>query len=142
MTHGDRILPGVRVEGVGLGGLSPDDARSRLATLARETAGRPLALVAGDQRLTVSPRQAGYVADVRTTVERAMRSGRGGPLGGLGSTLLGLIAHRDLPLVERVDRLRLEQAVAAVAGRLGGQSFAGGLVIDPATLAVSTKAPR
>ncbi|HEV7808517.1 MAG TPA: VanW family protein [Solirubrobacteraceae bacterium] len=142
MTHGDRILPGVRVDGVGLGGLSTARARRRLESLAAEAAGRPLALVAGDKRLTIAPQEAGYVADVRRSVERAMDSGRDAPLGGLGSTLLGLVATRDLPLEQHVDRRRLERTVASVAGRLGHPSSPGELVVDPGTLAVSTKAPR
>jgi vancomycin resistance protein YoaR len=142
MTHGDRILPGVRAEGVGLGGLSPARARRRLAPLAREAAERRLALVADGKRLTVVAREAGYVADVPRTVARAIDSGRGGPLGGLGATLLGLFTHRDLALVQRVDGRLLKQTVASAAGRLGQGSSAGEIVVDPETLAVTTKAPR
>ena len=141
-THSDRILPGVRVEGVGLGGLSDAEARRRLAPLAREAAEQPLSLPRDDRRLTLDPAEAGYVVDVPRTIARAKQSGRGGPLGGLWSTVAGLFGHRDLPLVERVDRARLRRAVASVAGRLGSGSLAGALVIDPQTLAVSTKPPR
>ena len=142
VTHSDRILPGVRVEGVGLGGLSEPDARRRLAPLAREAAEQPLSLHARDRRLTLDPVQAGYVVDLPRTIARAKRSGRGGPLGGLWSSVAGLFGHRDLPLVERVDRARLRRAVASISGRLGSDSLAGALVIDPQTLAVSTKQPR
>ncbi|MDX6683063.1 MAG: hypothetical protein QOG94_3102 [Solirubrobacteraceae bacterium] len=142
VTHGGRVLPGVRVDGVGLGGLSPAYARRRLEALAAEAAGRPLALVARDERIAIAPRQAGYVADVRRTVEQAMDAGRGGPLDGLASTLLGLFVARDLPLAQHVDRRRLERTVASIAGRLGHPSSPGELVVDPATLAVSTTAPR
>jgi vancomycin resistance protein YoaR len=142
MTHGDEVLPGVRVEGAGLGGLSPAQARRRLAPLARAAAVRRLALVAAGKRLTITPQAAGYVADVPATVARAIDSGRSGPLGGVGSTLAGLLTTRDLPLVQRVDRHRLGQTVALVAGRLGRGSSAGEIVIEPGTLAISTKAPR
>ena len=142
VTHADRILPGVRVESVGLGGLSDADARRRLAPLALEAAQQPLSLRARDRRLTLEPAEAGYIVDIRRTVANARRSGRSGPLGGLWSTVAGLFGHRDLPLVERVDRARLRRAVTSVAGRLGSGSLAGELVIDPQTLAVSTKLPR
>ena len=141
-THSDRILPGVRVEGVGLGGLSDAEARRRLAPLAREAAQQPLSLRAIDRRLTLDPAEAGYVVDVPRTIASAKESGRSGPLGGLWSTVTGLFGHRDLPLVERIDRARLRRAVASVAGRLGSGSLAGALVVDPQTLAVSTKPPR
>ncbi len=142
ITHGDRILPGVRVEGVGLGGLTPAQAQRRLAPLAREAAERRLALVGDDKRLTVVARNAGYVADVPRTVRRAMDSGRGGPLGGLGATVGGLFGHRDLALAQRVDGRLLKQTVASVATRLGQGSSPGEIVIEPGTLVITTKAPR
>jgi vancomycin resistance protein YoaR len=142
VTHSGQILPGVRVEGVGLGGLSEAQARLRLASLAREVAGESLALHARGRRLTISPAQAGYAVDIQATIARAMSSGRGGPLGGLWTTVAGLVRHRDVALVEAVDRRRLEATVASLVDRLGSSSLAGELAIEPGTLAVSTTPPR
>lgn len=142
VTHGDRVLPGVRIEGVGLGGLSAADARLRLAPLAREAAQQPLSLRARDRRLTLDPADAGYSVDVARTIRRALASGRSGPLGGLWTTVAGVVRHRDLPLTERVDRRRLRGAVASVAARLGSGSVAGELMIEPGTLTITTKPPR
>ncbi|MDP2712715.1 MAG: peptidoglycan binding domain-containing protein, partial [Solirubrobacteraceae bacterium] len=142
VTHSDRILPGVRVMGVGLGGLSEDEARRRLSSLVGELSSEPVILRAGDRRLTIAPEQAGYSVDLAQTAARALDSGRSGLFGGLGSTVAGLLTARDVPLAETIDRSQLERTVASAAGRLGSSSFAGELVIDPGTRAVSTKPPR
>ncbi len=141
-THGDRVLPGVRVEGVALGGATREEARERLTAIVGELAASPVTLVADAERETLAPRDAGYFADLDATADRALESGRGGPLGGLWSTLAGLVAPRDVALAQTVDRSQLDRAVASVAGRLGRPPFAGELVIEPGTLAISTKAPR
>ena len=60
------------------------------------------------------PAQAGYFADLDATADRALESGRDGPLGGLLSTVAGLVAARDVQLAQPVDR-----RAAAAHGRLG-----------------------
>ncbi len=142
VTHSDRVLPGVRVEGVTLGGATRDEVRDRLESIVREAAETPVTLVAEDRRETLRPRDAGYFVDLDATADRALTSGRGGPLGGLWSTVSGLLATRDVALSETVDGAQLERAVASVADRLGRMSFAGEIVIEPGTLAIATKPPR
>jgi vancomycin resistance protein YoaR len=142
VAHADRVLPGVRVEGVALGGASKEEARRRLATIADDGARVPVTLVAENRPLTIDPGQAGYVADLDATATRALDSGRGGPLGGLWSTLAGIFGGRDVPLAQTVDRRRLARAVASLAARLGRPPFAGELVVEPGTLAIVTKPPR
>jgi vancomycin resistance protein YoaR len=127
---------------VALGGASNEEVRRRLARIAADGAREPVTLVAENRPSTIDPRQAGYVADVEETAARALSSGRGGPLGGLWSTVAGIFGARDVPLAQTVDRRRLGQAVASLAGRLGRPPFAGELVVQPDTLAVSTKPPR
>ena len=143
LTHSGQILPGVRVEGVALGGASRAEARRLLAPLAADAAGEPVVLVAEDRRVRIAPREAGYSVDVEETIAHALDSGRGGPLGGLPATVAGLFgARRDVALAQRVDARRLEQAVASAAGRLGRERIAGEIVIEPGTLDITTKAPR
>jgi len=143
LTHSGQVLPGVEVEGVALGGASREDARRLLAPLAAEAAGAPVALVAEDRRVTLAPPEAGYAVDVDATVDAALEARRGGPLGGLGSTVAGLFGgRREVALVQTVDRRRLGAAVAAAAGRLGREHFPGEIVIEPGTLTITTKAPR
>ena len=141
-THGDRVLPGVRVDGVALGGATRDEVRERLTAIVERAAASRLTLVAEDRRETIVPRDAGYFADLDATADRALDSGRGGPLGGLWSTIAGLVVPRDVALAETIDGKQLDRTVATVAGRLGRKAFAGEIVIEPGTLAISTKAPR
>jgi vancomycin resistance protein YoaR len=142
MTHGDRVLPGVRVEGVALGGATRDEVRARLDPVIKKAAAAPVTLVAEGRRETLARANAGYFADLDATVNRALESGRSGPLGGFWSTVSGLFAARDVPLAQTVDRGQLGRAVALIAGRLGRPAFAGEIVIEPGTLAIGTKPPR
>lgn len=141
-THGDRVLPGVRVEGVDLGGATRDEVLARLRTTVAAAAAAPVTLRAEDRRETVAPRDAGYLADVEETADRALGSGRSGPLGGLWSTVAGLVVARDVPLAETVDAAQLRRVVARAAGLLGRDAFPGEIVIEPGTLAITTNAPR
>jgi vancomycin resistance protein YoaR len=142
LTHGDRVLPGVRVQGVKLGGATRAEVRARLAAVVKQAAASPVTLVAEGRRERVVAGEAGSFADLDATADRALASGRGGPLGGLWSTVSGLFGARDVPLAQTVDRDRLRRAVAAIAGRLGRPSYPGAIVIEPGTLAISTTAPR
>jgi vancomycin resistance protein YoaR len=142
-THADRVLPGVHVADVSLGGASKGEVRRRLAAVAEEAAGEPVTLRSEGRRLTVAPAQAGYFADVEETASRALRSGREGPLRGLWSTVAGLFgARREVALAQTVDRRQLGRFVASLADRLGRPAFAGELVIAPQDLAITTKPPR
>jgi hypothetical protein len=132
----------VSVEGVALGGTTRSEARARLATTAERAAHERVRLVAGDTTLTIAPEEAGYVADLDATITRAIGSGRGGPLGGLWTTVAGLFGTRDVPLVQRVESKPLAQIVSSLTDRLGRRAFPGELVIDPADLAITTKPPR
>lgn len=139
-VHGGKVLPGVRVADVSLGGLDEAAAKRRLRPVLREAA--PVTLVAGGRTFPVDPQKAGYFADVDRTVARAMDSGRGGPLGGLWSTFAGVLRARNISPTITVDRRLLRRAVAGAAQRIESRSFAGALVIAPESLVVTTKPPR
>ena len=141
LTHRDEVLPGTRMAGISLGGATETEARRRLAALEAEDA--PLALTTGSRVVRLRPSAAGYDLDERASARRAMRSGREGRLGGAWTTLKGLFTARDVPVVARIDRARLRDAVAGVAGRLDRPASVGALRIDDATLAVGVRsAPR
>jgi vancomycin resistance protein YoaR len=142
VTHDHKILPGVSVEGISLGGATRSQARARLSTIAERTAHEPIKLVVEDRRLMIAPEEAGYVADVDATITAAIGSGRGGPLGGLWTTVAGLFGGRDVALVQRVESKPLARIVSSLTDRLGRRSFPGELVVDPADLAITTKPPR
>src|SRR5690606_25217841 len=91
----DRIVPGVYVWDVDMGGLTCDEATARLAEF-RYPTDRWIALRYGDKTWPVDPGEMGAYLDVPATVEAALAVGQGG----------GLMA-----------RLR-EQAKAVLNGRL------------------------
>jgi vancomycin resistance protein YoaR len=142
VTHADEVLPGVRVEGVTLGGATRAEVRERLDPVVKEAAAAPVTVVAEQRRETLAPANAGYFGDLEATVDRVFESGRSGPLGGFWSTVSGLVATRDVPLAQTVDNEQLGRAVASIAGRLGRPAFPGEIVIEPGTLAITTKPPR
>jgi vancomycin resistance protein YoaR len=139
-VHTGKVLPGVRVAGVSLGGLDEDAAQRRLRPALRT--GKPVTLVAAGRTLPIDPQKAGYFADVDATVARAMDSGRGGPLGGLWSTFSGIFSARDVSPTVTVDQRLLRRTVADAARRIESRTFAGALVIQPESLVVSTTPPR
>lgn len=141
-THSGEVLPGVQVEGVALSGMSQDEARQRLKSIADEASREPVTLIAEDRRLTLQPAKAGYFADAAATAQAALDSGRSGPLGGLLATVVGLFVDRDVALEQSIDRAQLKRAVESLTDELGRRSFPGELVIDAEMLSVSVKEPR
>jgi vancomycin resistance protein YoaR len=140
VVYADRILPRTRVSGIAVSGASPADARRRLARVM--AADGLLAIAAGDRRLRVHPGRAGYAPDLDTTVARALAAGRTGPIGGVWSTVTGLLAGREVAVVGTVDERRLEETVAALAERIERRPFPGALRIARDTLAVAVERPR
>ena len=79
-AHQGRIYQGVRVAGFDLGGLSAEEARSRVEAHFAEYAHTPLALSFGDQTFQVTPAEAGARLDSGATIAAAMEWGREGSL--------------------------------------------------------------
>ncbi len=140
IAYSGKILPGTRVMGVGLGGVSKEEAGERLGDLSSDR--RAVTLVHGDRRLEVRANQVGFQLDVAATVSRALRAGRLGPLKGWGSTIWRLVVPRTVAPVYTLRRAALAHMVAVAARRVGRPAFRGGLVIDPGTLTVDVLPPR
>lgn len=92
----DRVIPGVYVWDVDVGGLSSGEVEERLATNFRYPQERHPILRYGDRVWTVDPAEFGTQLDIAATVETAMAVGHGGNL---------------------IDRL-FEQASALIKSRL------------------------
>jgi len=103
-TQANTILPGVRVEGTTVGGLSTDDATSVVQDLVSTAARQQVTLTGDDQVFPVSLADLKMTADVPATVERAL-DGEGGE--GVWATVTGPFVrtyHRltDTPLSVQV----------------------------------------
>jgi vancomycin resistance protein YoaR len=140
VAYADEVLPGTRVAGIALGGLSQDVARGRLATAWSED--RSVTVIAGKQRVTVHAGDVAFRLDAAATAARAVRAGRHGPLAGLGSEAVALLRPRDVQPVVAVDRRRLAGIVAMLARGADRPSFLGALSIDRETRRVDVAAPR
>ncbi|MCC6626134.1 MAG: VanW family protein [Chloroflexi bacterium] len=140
-AYRDRVLPGISIAGVELGGLTEADASAAVgARLASYTA-TPLMVQAGAARLPVTPADAGVRYDVPAMVQEALRVGRDGspaerlaawsPLGRRAQVLqpVGSVDQATLlqalaPLLREVNRPAVDATLHVSAER--------GLAISPA----------
>jgi vancomycin resistance protein YoaR len=76
----DRVRAGVEAGSLPLGGLTREEARTKLIERASELVSRPVELFDGTHRFTVAPRRIGFRPDVEATLENAMSVGRRGNL--------------------------------------------------------------
>ena len=140
VTHGDTALPGTKVAGIDVGGLTETEIRDRLAP---ELSGeRRLLLRADDEIVRVSLNAAGYRVDLDETARDAVQAGRGGFLFGVPSTLGGLVSSRTSPVDSDVDDAKLRKALERVEDQVGRKPYPGSLSVDPDTLDVTTKPSR
>jgi len=68
----DRILPGVTVAGVDVGGMTRVEAIGVIDTIAAERLDAPISIAALDDSWTVSPAELGQSADVEEAIDRAI----------------------------------------------------------------------
>jgi vancomycin resistance protein YoaR len=79
-TFADRVYPGVRAMGVGIGWHTLESAREKLEARAVELAARPIVLAQGDDSWTVYGSHLGVRPDVESALAYAYRQGREGNL--------------------------------------------------------------
>lgn len=108
MTSGE-VPPGTRIAGLDVGGLEPDEAADRLRGHVEAQEALPITVQAGETTTRIVPAEAGLGIDVEATVAAA----------GTGSwnpwrRLTSLVSGRDVPVVQSVDRERVESAVESV----------------------------
>ncbi|QDQ98489.1 VanW family protein [Tomitella fengzijianii] len=126
MTSGE-VPRGVRIAGVEVGGLEPEEAAERIRARAEDGGTRAVAVQAGDANFEVVPADAGLGIDAERSVAAA----------GTGSMnpwtrLTSLFTTRDVPVVGQVDQDALAAAVDGIAEEVdrpvveGGVAFEGG----------------
>lgn len=111
-TTRDGVLPGTRVAGVDVGGLSAAEVERAVTDQAARRAAAPVTVTraaVGDDPATAASRRStseeiGYRLDVDATVDRAMARGRqANPLLALGDHLRAFQGTTDVRAVESVD---------------------------------------
>lgn len=114
-----RLLPGVWVWNISLGGMSPDDARPHLA--AALPLHQPSVVIAGPegQRWALSPADLGMAVDAQATLERAAAVGQDGGLSGRLRVMLDGTEIAPVLAWNEDQTLAQLQAIAAELHRPG-----------------------
>lgn len=108
---GDRILAGVRMGSVDLGGRTPDQARAAVGAYSDALLGTPVPVTVEDTQIQVDPRQFGYSVDVDAAVDAAMGVGRSGwPL----ARGWDWFSERDISLPLRTDDAILTEQIESI----------------------------
>ncbi|TDC27058.1 hypothetical protein E1265_02720 [Streptomyces sp. 8K308] len=140
---GGEIARGTSVQGVDIGGLSPDEARDRLSAELADSWSAPLQVLLGgeqSERHAVEPATAGLRVDVEATVAQADRSGPLGRLFGARGGELEPVVIQDAAgaraglaaLADSWESAVEEGAVSFVDGRVEVTEPEAGIVLDVA----------
>jgi vancomycin resistance protein YoaR len=130
-VYAGRIMPGVTVAGIDVGGLSPVAVRAKIAA-SLGTAGS-VTLTYEVRKFTVRADGVGYRMDAAATAQKAMAVGRRGAGTWLWSGTASLWAKHSIEPVDRVDAAKLDSAVSSIAARIGASTDYGTLTVrgDP-----------
>jgi len=116
--HADRILPGVTVDGIDVGGMTEAEAVATIQTSVDAELSRPLTVTIGDRQWHTTPAALGRTAAVAAAVHRAMAAG-----GSLGTferawhRLRGEPVGVDVPLAFRSTGAGMKQFAQQLARR-------------------------
>jgi lipoprotein-anchoring transpeptidase ErfK/SrfK len=104
-ARANEIAPGVKVAGIPLGGLSPDQARARLERQILQPLERPIVVHHADKTWKLGPREARLRADLGAMVDEALARSRSGDVFARSwRSLTGKLLHDDLhPTVQYSD---------------------------------------
>src|SRR5262249_32303608 len=104
-ARADEIAPGVKVAGIPVGGMSPEQARARLQREILQPPQRPIVVHHATKTWTLGPREARVRADLDAMVDEALARSRTGDIFSRSwRSLTGEKLHDDLqPTVEYSD---------------------------------------
>lgn len=115
-AHADRSLPGVRVGGVDLGGLSRADAAARLEAALPSLGDGTLRLVIADEVIEVGYARLGRAYDADAMLDQAFAVGRSGTLLEQGADeLRALVRGTELTPIIRWDEVAVARALRGAA---------------------------
>ena len=115
-ARANEIAPGVKVAGVALGGLSPDQARARLERDILAPLERPIVLHHANKTWKLGPREARLRADLSAMVDEALTRSRTGDLFSrswrsltgkrLDDDLKPTVQYSDAAVIRLIDKVR------------------------------------
>jgi vancomycin resistance protein YoaR len=116
-AYKNSVLPGVRVAGVDVGGLSELAARTRIEAVLSDRLRQPVEIAVGEDVFMVTPSNL-FTVDAKATEELAYDSARSSVLDRLGALAAPFAAGQDVEPVLRVNR----SARAALGRELASRS--------------------
>jgi vancomycin resistance protein YoaR len=116
LASGDRILPGVRVLGLPVGGLTTDEAAARLSPRSAAILDQPIELRTGTKQWSTTPGALGATLDPRELATAAYNVGhRGTPATRVREQLRTLQADTDVPITSTADGGAVDSLLARIA---------------------------
>jgi vancomycin resistance protein YoaR len=115
-TLRDSVLPGVRVAGVDVGGLSRADARARIDSALQERLRAPIDISLGGRQLTVRPAEL-FSVDAAATEQLAFASARSSFGDRLGALAVPFAYHQAVDPVLRVNPVAQAALARAIQKR-------------------------
>jgi vancomycin resistance protein YoaR len=116
LSSGDRILPGVRVLGVAVGGLTRAEAAATLSQRSAAILDQPIELRAGPRHWATSPRAVGARLDPLDLATAAYSVGHEGPAATrVRAQLRTLRADTDVPITSSADGAAIDVVLARIA---------------------------
>ncbi|MDP9021786.1 MAG: VanW family protein [Actinomycetota bacterium] len=143
LVHRGEVLPGVVVDGVEVGSLGREDARTALMELVSARQTDPVTFTLEGREFTYVPGTEGYGADLAAAVDRAMAPGRDrNVLADSWAHVAALWGRRiEVSLVDRSNEERARAFVTDVTDQADREPFVGRVTADPDTLVVTTEPP-
>ena len=115
-AHADRILPGVRVDGVDVGGMTRQQAEAAVTAAARQTLADPLVITVGTHRWSKSQANLGRAPRVRAAVDRALAGGDAlGTFDRFWHRFRHAPVNIDIPLRYGIDGTAVNRLVGSIA---------------------------
>lgn len=128
----NRIYPGVQVDGVAVGGMTPVQARAAVGNHVKERLARPITVQAENNTWAFTAQELGLWVDVETTVNQAYAVGRDGNLLADMLTHLRLITHpQQVTPVIRHDTGPLNRALQRIAATVDDPPRNAQVIIHP-----------
>jgi lipoprotein-anchoring transpeptidase ErfK/SrfK len=114
----DRMLKGMRIDGVDVGGMTRQQALEAVQREITPKLQSRVTVVADQRRFTVTPARLGRAAEVSQTVDRAL-AGRGLPwIAKLWYRVSGQATNRNLPMRYNDNSAQVASFVQSMAGKL------------------------
>ena len=129
LAASDRLPRGTQVAGVHVGGLTPDQARSKLSA---DFPDRKASVTVGTRTLNVNADAIGLSIDIDASIAQAARGSSWDP-GRLWAYYTG---GDDFPAVATVDQVRMDRWLTAIAGSVGTPAQDGRVVFRNARVRV------